>query len=111
MEIANCWLQCPLIKTFVMTMDKESKYMVVAKILEQITRRLSQENIRHEIHKFDSGCVMVDIWKADLFYVIQIEHEIIGLSLVEENTGFDTVPDKVYKDLDNFMNDFEKIFK
>lgn len=79
-------------------------------VLEKIASRLSQENLRHEIHKFDSGCVMVDIWKDELFYVIQIEPEMIGLSLVGENTGFDTIPDKAYKDWDNFKSDFEKIF-
>jgi hypothetical protein len=34
----------------------------------------------------------------------------IGLSIVDENTGFDTIPDKAYKDRDNFKTDFEKIF-
>jgi hypothetical protein len=82
----------------------------VNEVLEKITSRLSQENLKNEIHKFDSGCVMVHIWKDELFYVIQIESETIGLSLVDENTGFDTIPDKAYKDWGNFKIDFEKIF-
>jgi hypothetical protein len=32
---------------------------------------------------------MVDIWKDELLYVIQIEPEMIGLSLVDVNTGLD----------------------
>ena len=79
-------------------------------ILGQIASRLRLEELRHEIHKFESGCVMVDIWKDDLFYVIQIEPELIGLSLVDENIGFDTIADKTYKDWDDFKTDFEKIF-
>lgn len=81
------------------------------KALEQIACRLNQENIRHEIHKFDSGCIMVDIWKGDLFFVIQIESEMIGLSLVTDTSGFDTIPDKTYKNYNNFEIDFEKILK
>ena len=89
--------------------DRESKRKTVNEILEKIASRLSQENLRYEIHQFDSGCVMVDIWKDELFYVIQIEAEMIGFSLVDENTGFDTIPDKTYKDWDDFKTDFEKI--
>jgi hypothetical protein len=85
------------------------KAKTVKGALERITSRLSQEKLRHEIHEFDSGCVMVDIWSGDLFYVIQIEPEMIGLSLVDENTGFDTIPDKAYKEWDNFNADFERI--
>jgi len=78
--------------------------------LEKITSRLSQENVRHEVHKFDSGAVMVDVWKGDLFYVIQIEDKMIGLSLVKDNTAFDTIPDKAYSDFEAFKIEFEKIF-
>ena len=80
------------------------------KVLEYVSGRLRQEELKHEIHKFDSGAVMVDIWKDDLFYVVQIEDKKIGLSLVTENTGFDTIPDKSYNDIEEFSVDFEKIF-
>ena len=89
---------------------RNQKDKTVNGVLEKIASRLSQANLKHEIHQFDSGCVMVDIWKDELFYVIQIEPEMIGLSLVDDNTGFDTVPDKAYKDWDDFKTDFEKIF-
>ena len=52
---------------------------------------------------------MVDIWKDDLFYVVQIEDNIIGLSLVTEDTGFNVVPDKSYDTLEKFKIDFEKV--
>jgi hypothetical protein len=81
------------------------------KVLEYITSRLKDEGLRHEIHEFDSGAVMVDIWKDDLFYVVQIEGKRIGLSLINgDNRGFDTMPDKSYDTLDKFIIDFKKIF-
>jgi hypothetical protein len=81
------------------------------KVLEHVSSRLKEEGLRHEIHKFDSGAVMVDIWKDNLFYVVQIDGKRIGLSLVTEDTGFDTIPDKSYDTLDKFSIDFEKIFQ
>jgi hypothetical protein len=66
------------------------------KVLDYVLRRLKEEKLRHEIHKFDSGAVIIDIWKGDLFYVVQIDGQRIGLSLVTQDTGFDTIPDKSY---------------
>lgn len=80
------------------------------KVLEYVSSRLGEEGLKHEIHQFDSGAVMIDIWKEDLFYVVQIEDKTIGLSLVTKDTGFDTIPDKSYNDIEKFSLDFEKIF-
>lgn len=79
-------------------------------IFERIVNLLREMDLKHEIHQFDSGCFMIDIWKGHLVYVIQIEPEIIGLSLMDENVGFDTRPDKSYKDWDDFKIEFDKIF-
>ena len=54
---------------------------------------------------------MVDIWKDDLFYVIQLERELIGLSLIKNNNAFDTTPDKTYRDKTDFLKDFELCIK
>lgn len=82
------------------------------KVLEYISSRLKHGGLRHEIHKFDSGAVMIDIWKDDLFYVVQIEDKGIGLSLINvDNPGFDTLPDKSYDTWDKFITDFEKILQ
>ena len=82
------------------------------KVLEYISSRLRDKGLRHEIHEFDSGAVMVDIWNDDLFYVVQIEGEIIGLSLINDDIpGLDTIPDKSYDTPDKFIIDFEKIFQ
>ena len=78
-------------------------------VLNYVSCRLGQEKIRHEIHKFDSGPVMIDIWKDDLFYVVQIEDKKIGLSLVTEDTDFDAIPDRSYDGVKEFSIDFEKI--
>jgi hypothetical protein len=79
--------------------------------LEYISTILERQKLRHEIHKFDSGAVMVDIWQDDLFYVVQIEDMKIGLSLITEDTGFDTIADKSYDDFNDFKTDFEEILK
>lgn len=79
-------------------------------ILQRIVNLLREKELKHKIQKFDSGCFMIDIWKDDLVYVIQIEPEIIGISLVDENVGFDTRPDKSYKEWDDFNIEFERIF-
>ncbi len=80
------------------------------KVLEYVSNRLGQKELKHEIHKFDSGAVMIDIWKDNQFYVVQIEDKKIGFSLVTKDTGFDTIPDKSYNDIEEFSVDFEKIF-
>src|SRR5689334_1105467 len=84
---------------------------VMDKVLEYVSTRLTEEKLRHEIHKFDSGAVMMDIWKNDLLYVVQIEDKRVGLSLVTADTGFDTVPDKAYYDFESFSIDFDRIFE
>lgn len=78
--------------------------------LERIENLLREKDLKHKIRKFDSGCFIVDIWKDDLVYVIQIEPEIIGISLIDENVGFDTRPDISYKDWSDFKIEFDKVF-
>lgn len=52
---------------------------------------------------------MVDIWIGDKFYVIQLEKDLIGLSLVNDNPGFDTIPAETFKNILHFKARFEKI--
>ena len=79
--------------------------------LPLILRRLNQLNIRHEVHTFDSGAVMVDIWLNDLFYIIQIWKDQIGLSLVTKETSFDIIPDNSYSDFEIFKEDLERLLQ
>lgn len=54
---------------------------------------------------------MVDIYIKEKFYVIQIYGNEIGLSLINEDTGwFDIIPDKSFKDAQEFQKAFEEIF-
>ena len=52
---------------------------------------------------------MVDIWKEDKFYCLQLEGYKVGLSLVTEDIDLSTIPDKWYTNLVEFKTDFEAI--
>ena len=81
------------------------------KLLPDIINRLDSAKVKYEVHNFDSGAVMVDIFIKDKFYVIQIYGDEIGLSLNTEDTmPFDIIPDKSYTDANEFNIDFERIF-
>jgi RNAse (barnase) inhibitor barstar len=80
--------------------------------LTDIVNKLDTSDVKYEIHKFDSGAIMIDIFVQDKFYVVQIYKDEIGLSLNTDNTGvFDIIPDKTYKDPNEFKKDFSKIFE
>jgi len=54
---------------------------------------------------------MVDIWIDQRLYVIQIDNDTIGISVViEETTPFDIIPDNLFKDHVDFKTAFERIF-
>lgn len=71
---------------------------------------LSSEDIEFEINDFPSGCCMIDIWVGEQFYVIQIEPESIGISLVE-GPDFSTIPDERFYDFLNFSKRLNEILK
>ena len=80
-------------------------------LLPYIVDRIQEKNVKYEVHKFDSGAVMVDIWIDEKFFVIQIDNNTIGLSLVtKDTTPFDIIPDHIYTDSSKFKADFESIF-
>ncbi|RKO69224.1 hypothetical protein D7322_23625 [Sphingobacterium puteale] len=56
---------------------------------------LKKNNIKYEYRKFSSGSIMLDVWNNKKFYVFQFEPDRIGFSEVDENVGFDTIPDKI----------------
>ncbi len=64
---------------------------------------LKSKGIKHEIHEFPSGCIMIDIWFDDEFYVVQIEKSFAGFSHVTtEADGFSIIPDFRFTDLGTF---------
>jgi len=56
---------------------------------------LKKNNIKYEYRRFSSGSIMLDVWNNKKFYVFQFEPDRIGFSEVDENVGFDTIPDKI----------------
>lgn len=81
-------------------------------ILPYILDQLKALNLKHVVHSFPSGAIMVDFWIDQSFYVIQIEDELIGISEVtEETTPFDIVPDSAFKSPDDFKMAFEEILR
>lgn len=53
---------------------------------------------------------MVDIWIDNRFYLVQVENELVGISLINEQTSpFDTIPDQIFKDIFSFRQSFEAI--
>ncbi|MGJ1436168.1 hypothetical protein [Sphingobacterium siyangense] len=56
---------------------------------------LKKNNLKYEYMKFSSGSIMLDVWFNKKFYVFQFEPNQIGFSEVDENVGFDAIPDKI----------------
>ena len=80
-------------------------------MLPYITARIEQAKAQYEVHSFNSGAVMIDIFIDDRFYVIQINGDEIGLSQNTEDTiPFDTRPDRSFRDVAAFKREFEKVF-
>jgi RNAse (barnase) inhibitor barstar len=82
----------------------------VTHLLPYIIEKVERLNLRHEVHRFDSGAIMVDIWIDRKFYVIQIDEESIGLSLNTQDTLlFDIIPDHLFSEENQFKKEFAKI--
>ncbi len=82
-----------------------NKNLIYSYILDFV----KSNDLRHEVHEFLSGAIMIDIWKDNKFFVLQIEKERVGFSLVDDNDPeFSTVPDQSYSDFENFKINFEK---
>ncbi|PZR09225.1 MAG: hypothetical protein DI539_22195 [Flavobacterium psychrophilum] len=78
------------------------------KVITYIVERMENVNGRYDIDRFDSGAVMIDCWIGERLYNIQLEGNKIGLSLVtEDTTWFDTIPDQLYENIDDFKPAFE----
>lgn len=80
-------------------------------LLPYLVDKIERAKLRYEIHRFDSGAIMVDIWLKDSLCVVQIEEDLIGVSLVSEQTvSFDTIPDRSFTSEKDFKAEFETIF-
>ena len=59
--------------------------------VDKISELIKQKGIRHEIHSFDSGAFMVDVWINKDFYCIQLDENKFGISKVTEDIDFSTI--------------------
>lgn len=71
---------------------------------------LHENSIKHKVWRFPSGNILLDIWYDDRFFVIQFE-DFIGISEVDENVGFDNVPDKKIYDSNLYKSELKNIFR
>lgn len=62
-----------------------------------VVELLTRLSVKHTVHDFPSGAIMLDIWYQDHFYVLQFEDQFVGFSeITDENPGFDTIPDEKF---------------
>ncbi|TVZ56924.1 hypothetical protein OD91_2226 [Lutibacter sp. Hel_I_33_5] len=79
--------------------------------VDKISELIKHKGIRHEIHSFDSGAFMVDVWINKDFYCIQLDENKFGISKVTEDIDFSTIPDKEYSEWRNFKIELEKVIE
>jgi hypothetical protein len=58
--------------------------------------------LKFEVHKFKNHIAMIDIWKEDRFFVLQIEESYIGFSDETEPT-FGNKPDITFIEEEDFF--------
>jgi hypothetical protein len=69
---------------------------------QSLVSELQDRAVKYFVHEF-SDARMIDIWHKDLFYVVQIEKNFIGISIIDDdNPGFDTIPDAKFFTIDDF---------
>ncbi len=76
---------------------------------QQILSLINKHNLRYELHEFPSKAYMIDIWKENQMYVLQINQESYGLSIVSEDPDFTSIPDQTYTDFDDFRKALESL--
>ncbi|WP_298239537.1 hypothetical protein [uncultured Algibacter sp.] len=77
--------------------------------IDKISELINQKEIRHEIHSFDSGAFMVDIWINNDFYCLQLFENKFGISHVTEEIDFSTIPDKTFISWEKFETELKKV--
>ena len=77
--------------------------------IDKIVELIKSKEVRYEIHSFDSGAFMVDIWINNDFYCIQLFENKFGISKVTEEIDFSTIPDKIYIEWKSFKTELEKL--
>jgi hypothetical protein len=77
--------------------------MNIHKIASFIVYKISERNLKFNIYYFQNA-ILIDIWYNNYLYVIQIDKTSIGFSKVDdENNSFDSIPDEIFYNLEDFM--------
>ena len=58
--------------------------------------QLKERSLRYELHQFDSGAVMIDVWRSGEFYKVQMSDAGFGWTKITKNVGFCSLPDSGY---------------
>ena len=72
---------------------------------------IEDNNLKHEIHEFDSGCKMIDLWINDEFYCLEFHDDYLGISNISENNedfGSLRFPDEEYQVFQSFKESFQR---
>ena len=93
-------------------LDETSK--IEANLREQannLIQILNEHQFKFEIHEFDSGAAMIDIWIDKSFYCIQMAENKFGWSKIEEDMEFCTIPESGYLEWNEFKNEFDQLIQ
>ncbi|PZR26421.1 MAG: hypothetical protein DI535_14215 [Citrobacter freundii] len=95
--------------------DQELANLVVPFDIDEVANSIVQEAAKHgarcEVHSFDSGAMMIDLYWKDQLYVVQLDDEQLGLSEVTENIDFSTVPDRSFRQAVLLVENVRRIFQ
>jgi hypothetical protein len=81
---------------------------IASDIHDTIIQWLTRHSIKHETSSFPSGAYMIDIWRDERFFVIQIDNRSIGFSEVE-GSDFSTLPDMRFSELDSLIRHLQML--
>ncbi|MCR9249883.1 MAG: hypothetical protein NXI20_05640 [bacterium] len=74
-----------------------------------IIEALELANSKYQVHEFDSGGLMIDFSLGSEFYCIQMYDNKFGLSKIDDNPEFSSIPDSGYIDWIDFKEIFDNI--
>jgi hypothetical protein len=64
----------------------------------------SQSVTKIEVHSFDSGAYMIDVWVDESFYCLQLYDQKFGYSKIEGDIDFSTIPDHLFDTFNEFTS-------
>ena len=85
--------------------------MDVQDLFQYTISKLSRYSIKYEYRAFQSKAIMLDIWYDNNFYVFQFDDNYIGVSEVNDDVGFDTIPDEKFYDATTYKIKLNNMFQ